>query len=134
MRAHISSAAARPLALLYGLGADTPEGGTLHALLRAMGVPAREIAPAELSQTVGMLAGLGGETKKPYTGPAPSGPMLVFHAFSETQLDSLLDAMRAAKLHIPYKAVLTPHNQNWSAAALLDELKQEHAAMENRKT
>ncbi len=128
MRAHISSAAARPLALLYGLEAGTPDGGTMRALLRAMGIDARDVAPAALSQTIGALAGLGGRTAKPYTGAAPDDKMIVFHAFSEPQLDSLLAAMRAAKLSIPYKAVSTPYNQGWSALELLAELKKEHAA------
>lgn len=129
MRAHISSAASRPLALLYNLDSC----GTLHALLRAMGVAARGIAPAELSQSVGALAGLGGKTAPPYTGPAPEQPMLIFHAFAPAQLDGLLDAMRAGGVRVPYKAVLTPHNQKWSALALLEELKQEHAALHGGK-
>lgn len=130
MRAHISHAAARPLALVYGMGAETEAGRTLRALLRAMGIGVREIAPPELSQTMGMLAGLGGKTAAPFAGTPPEEAMLVFHAFSGTQLDNLLDAMRAAELSVPYKAVLTEQNQKWSAAALLEELKQEHAAIE----
>ena len=132
MRAHISSEANRALALLYGLGEETSEGGALRALLRAMGIEAREITVPELSQTVGALAGLGGKTAKPFEGDAPDGAMLVFCGFSQGQLNGLLEAMRAAKVQVAYKAVLTAHNQKWSAAALLEELKQEHAAMERQ--
>lgn len=127
MRAHISDAAVRPLALLYGLDGQTPDGRTMHALLAAMGIPARDIAPSELSQTLETLVGLGGKTNAPHTGPAPRQPLIVFHAFHEARLDSLLDAMRAAKLTAPLKAVTTPHNRDWTVLALLEELQKEHA-------
>lgn len=130
MKAHLSS----PLALLYGLPADTPAGRDIRALLLAMGAAPRAVAPAELDCPVGVLAGLDrapkGRTEAPNAGPAPEEPALVMCRFSAAQVDSLLAALRAAGIALPLKAVLTEHNRAWSMRALLEELRREHAAMQ----
>ena len=45
------------------------------------------------------------------------------------QLDRLLAAMRRAGVSVPYKAVLTEHNKNWTFADLVTEVAREHEAM-----
>ena len=47
----------------------------------------------------------------------------------DRQLDRLLAAMRRADVSVPYKAVLTEHNKNWTFADLVTEVAREHEAM-----
>ncbi|MDO4942531.1 MAG: DUF3783 domain-containing protein [Lachnospiraceae bacterium] len=59
-----------------------------------------------------------------------SDPMIVFVGLSNAQLDYALVAIRRAGTGpIPYKAVITPSNQDWNAFELLEELKIEHEKM-----
>ena len=103
MKAHINQQAARPLALLYGLPESTETGRGVRAALEEQGFSSKEIAPEQLLQPVGALAGLGGKA-------AP------------------LDALREAGVHVPLKAVVTKHNKTWSVLALLEELQREREA------
>lgn len=59
-----------------------------------------------------------------------SDPMIVFAGLTNAQLDYALAAIRKAGAGpIPYKAVITPSNQDWNAFELLEELKIEHEKM-----
>ncbi len=66
-----------------------------------------------------------------YRGQELPGQMMVFAGLREEQLSGLLSLLRSnpACGKIPYKAVLTPSNQEWSGFTLFAELEKEHAAM-----
>lgn len=68
------------------------------------------------------------------TPSAISSPMLVFAGLPDAKLNMVLQALRAKKLIIPHKAVLTPSNMQWTAPALYQEIEKERAAMEVRST
>lgn len=118
-----------PRVLLYGLPKETPAGSAAREILAGLGIAVTEIAPYQLLQPVGVLAGYGGEPAQLYFGRAPQEPVLVMADFSSAQLDGLLAALRNGGVRIPLKAVLTETNQNWSLLALIEELQREHAAM-----
>lgn len=120
---------AAPRALLYGMPGETPAGGAAREILAALGIAVTEVAPYQLLQPVGLLAGCGGEPAQLYFGRAPREPVLILAGFSPAQLDGLLAALRRAGIHIPLKAVLTQHNRDWSLLSLIEELRREHAAM-----
>ena len=61
--------------------------------------------------------------------PVPEEPLLLFAGFDRKELDRALDLLKAAGVHIPLKAVCTPHNRQWSLAHLSKELSTEHRAM-----
>ena len=44
-------------------------------------------------------------------------------------MDLLLAGLRERKLQIPLKAVITPHNIQWTSRMLYQELKKEHETM-----
>lgn len=115
--------------LLYGLPKETPAGSAAREILARLGIAVTEVAPYQLLQPVGLLAGYEGEPAQLYFGQAPRQPVLVMAGFSSAQLDGLLAALRRAGIAIPLKAVLTGTNQNWSLLALIGELQREHAAM-----
>lgn len=128
MKAHINQQAARPLALLYGLPESTETGRGVRAALEEQGFSSKEIAPEQLLQPVGALAGLGGKAAPLYSGEAPDAQLLLMSNFTSPQLNAVLDALREAGVHVPLKAVVTKHNKTWSVLALLEELQREREA------
>ena len=121
MKAHINQQAARPLALLYGLPESTETGRGVRAALEEQGFSSKEIAPEQLLQPVGALAGLGGKAAPLYSGEAPDAQLLLMSNFTSPQLNAVLDALREA-------GVVTKHNKTWSVLALLEELQREREA------
>jgi hypothetical protein len=124
MKAHITTVP--PCALLY----STEESSAACAVLAQQGIAVHRIAPDQLNQTVGFLAGLGGHARTPYTGQAPTESLLVMSELTHEQINELLTALRTASAAIDYKAVVTKHNRAWTVLALLDELKQERAMLQ----
>ena len=55
--------------------------------------------------------------------------MLVFCGLDREAMDLLLAGLRERKLQIPLKAVITPHNIQWTSRMLYQELKKEHETM-----
>ena len=60
-------------------------------------------------------------------------PMLVFCGLPNRVLDGFLADMKARKIRVPIKAVLTEHNVSWTLRALYGELRGEHAALTGEK-
>lgn len=92
----------------------------------------REIAPEDYLQPIGYLAGNKEILPKEevYTGEDLEGEMLVMAGLSSARVDMVLRAIRKSGIGmIPYKAVLTPSNQNWNTLELFTELKSEHEKM-----
>ena len=129
MKAHINSKPAQQLALYYK-AENTAE---LLRVFDAQGISAREIMPAELTQSIGSLCGEGGKAKAPYEGNVPEKQMLIMYNFTNDGINALLEALRAAKIKIPLKAVVTKTNKQWSVIELISELEREKEAMEGRK-
>ena len=60
--------------------------------------------------------------------------MMVMYGFTGQRLDEFLQNMRKAGLpKIPLKAIVTPHNVNWTFRQLYEELEQEEAAYQNQR-
>lgn len=120
-------------ALLFN-SENTPAAQALPPLLSRLGIRARTVAPEEQGETIGSLCTAD---EKPAASPAAQGSfsdtMLVLHALSSVQLDSLLRAMREAGISIPLKAVVTEENATWTALRLHEELAREHRAMHGEK-
>ena len=58
--------------------------------------------------------------------------MLIFHNFTEPQLDAFLAEIRRAG-GVRLKAVVTPTNASWCISALYRELEAEHAAIQQQR-
>ena len=121
----------------------------------------RVVEPAEFDRTIAWLADRGNDGKgksgekgrtvsgiravteegglPPFifgmtAGPEElSGEMLVFAGISGGRLDETLAALREKKLRIPYKAVMTAVNRNWTVRQLHREIRAEHEVMTGRK-
>lgn len=124
-----------PCILTWSLPLISPAGAALAACAEKLGIRLVAVSAQQAGQSVGRLAGL---SSAPASQPAaaaalPSSAAAVFCGLTEQQLDQLLAALRASGQSIPLKAVLTPHNQNWPFASLLQELQAEHSAFASQQ-
>lgn len=76
-------------------------------------------------------ANSSGTANTPDTLPAP---MIVFAGLNDAKLTIVLQALRAGKIVLPHKAVLTSANAEWTPAQLFAELEKERAAFSAGKT
>lgn len=115
----------------------------IEALCSCLGCGAKRLGSADVDQCVGVLAGMKtgelqrGQEKRKAPLAYQQAEILVFVGFADEKLDFFLRAYRQAGIApIPLKAILTPHNCNWSVYELTLELMREHIAMtmERRKT
>ncbi len=120
---------------LYGLDAGTGRGGdAVRAVAARLGIRMRTIAPVNLDDLVGAVAGLPGmrPSRKPYDGPVPDDEFMLVCNMAGPLLDELLAAMRADGVSVAHKAQLTVHNRLWPVRVLMGEVAREHAAMTAR--
>lgn len=92
----------------------------------------RYVKPEDYNQPLGVLAGIKElpSAEGAYTGQELPDTMFVFAFFSDSRLNQVLAALRKSGAGpFPYKAVLTPTNQFWTAFECFNEIRQEHEAM-----
>lgn len=123
----------RPKVLLYHLDADTETGRALRAVLLEQKLFTLTVSEEQAGETVGRLVSTNAAAHDaPAPERAPEEAFLLLCALSDRQLDRLLAAMRRAGVSVPYKAVLTEHNRDWTLAALIREIVREHEAMKKQ--
>lgn len=116
--------------LLFGFE-DLPTILDLQKAVAGAGVEVVPVGRSDHGRTIGALAGLDSPKAPAYTGPAIGGRMLVLCVPME-EVQALLPLLNGAGAAGCLKAVLTPHNRNWTAAALYAELAREHREMQRR--
>lgn len=112
----------------------------LKGVLVRMGVRIRNVAPEQVLQPVGTLAGISGY-ERPENGavqetelPAIPDEMLVMHGFTGRRIDELLLGLRKAGVpKAELKAVVTESNAGWTFYHLYEEIKEEHERMKQRE-
>ena len=124
--------------VLYFSPKKTPQTAALKGLLIRMGIRIRNIAPEQVQEQVGALAGAAGFEKSGAASTADpealeklQEEMLVLCNFSEARLDALLQGMRRSGIRIALKAMLTESNAGWTFLQLYEELLKEHAITTN---
>lgn len=124
-----------PCILTWSLPVISPAGAALAACAGQLGVRVTAVSAQQAGEPVGKLAGLPvAPASKPVSDLSlPAGAAVVFCGLEEGQLDQLLAALRASGQAIPLKAVLTPHNQSWPFASLLQELQAERDSFAGRR-
>lgn len=58
--------------------------------------------------------------------------LLIFSGLDSKDLNVVIAGLRDRGCSIPLKAMVTPHNKDWTVAALSSELAKEHELMQNR--
>ncbi|EET60925.1 hypothetical protein BRYFOR_06991 [Marvinbryantia formatexigens DSM 14469] len=124
----------KSIVLCYNLE-GTDKGRKLAGIFRLLGCELRHVQKQELLAPIGALAGIFAEdaAKQPYLGSGFPEEMLVLHMAGEEVLDIALQMMRKEQAAVALKAVLTPHNMQWSSLELYEEIRREHAAMAGRR-
>ena len=92
----------------------------------------RYISKEQYCQPLGALAGINEIPlcEELYTGEELPDTMLVFSGLSESRLNQVLFSLRRSKAGtFPYKAILTPTNQFWTAPECFAEISREHEMM-----
>ena len=104
----------------------------LKALLFRLALPSREVEPEEQGYPLGILLGEPGEMPGEAADEPFTEEMLVMHGLAPRQFHGLVDGLRQQGVLVPLKAVVTPHNIQWTSARLHRELCLEHAAMSGK--
>ena len=95
----------------------------------ALGIRVKPVQESEWGQTIGALCGL--DPQKPNAPEVRvDEPMLVMAFFESALMDRLLKSLRDGRQTVRLKAVLTPHNRQWTCGQLYQCLRQEAALME----
>lgn len=88
------------------------------------------VDPARCSQPLeALVSGKTNPLAAPFTGTMPEESLMLICGLSDKRLDKLLFELRRAKVHVDYKAALTPTNQKWDFPHLLLEMRAERAAI-----
>ena len=109
----------------------------MKSVLVRMGVKIRNVAPDQVLESVGYLAGVNGYEKRevPQQGETEEMPqiteqVLVMKDFTGRRIDTLLLNLRKAKVpKINLKAIVTEQNAGWSFYHLYKEIGEEHRKM-----
>ena len=110
----------------------------MKSVLVRMGVKIRNVAPDQVMESVGYLAGVPGFEKREVLQqpeaeekiPQITEQMLVMKDFTSRRIDALLLNLRKAKVpKINLKAVVTEQNAGWSFYHLYEEIGEEHRLM-----
>ena len=110
----------------------------VKSVLVRMGVKIRNVAPDQVMESVGYLAGVPGFEKREVLQqpeaeekiPQITEQMLVMKDFTSRRIDTLLLNLRKAKVpKINLKAIVTEQNAGWSFYHLYEEIGEEHRRM-----
>ena len=120
-------------ATVLAFGFDAAELKGLKAACARKSVRLRRVLPEDCGRSIGALCGAGRRRESAAPGGTLPGPMLVFAHFRDRQLDAFLSELRTARLgKNALKAVLTPTNAQWDAAALYAGLAREKSQVQGR--
>ena len=110
----------------------------MKSVLVRMGVKIRNVAPDQVMESVGYLAGVPGFEKREVLQqpeaeekiPQITEQMLVMKDFTSRRIDTMLLNLRKAKVpKINLKAIVTEQNAGWSFYHLYEEIGEEHRRM-----
>ncbi|MBT9775235.1 DUF3783 domain-containing protein [Clostridium sp. MCC353] len=121
--------------VLYYTPEQTPKVNTLKGIFVRLGIRIKNIAPEQVTQQVGYLAGLPGFEEQKTAGELPviKEEVLVLKNFTGQDIDVLLQHIKKAGLtRIALKAVLTESNSKWTFYQLYQEIKEEHEVMSGK--
>ncbi len=121
----------QPTILLWNIPVLCPAHTALTTHPNNKQIAFRHVSAEQTGHTLGSLSGFTAEKTAPAL-PCSDTPAVVFCGLSEQQLDECLLLLRSCGQKIPLKAVLTPHNQGWKFAKLLQELDAEYQHFQSK--
>lgn len=121
----------QPVLLTYRLPAK--RAAKVRVLAMRMGVRVKAVEKWEYLSPVGSFTGDCGSFDSFYDGEGFAEEMLVMAHFPQTLLSRFLQELRAARLNVPLKCVLTESNRGWNSLELHEQLCAERDAVERGK-
>ena len=130
----------KPKVLLYQVPLEKAK--QLTSALAMMGVRTEQVAPGDIYQKVGYLAGADGcvwaEAPEVQDGDLSAeefgGEILVMCGFSRMQFEMFMSFFKRKKISpVAIKAMLTDTNQRWTFARLIREVRTEHMYMTRQR-
>lgn len=118
----------QPSAYLLTYQLSPKKQAELEQIIQQFELQCKPIDQSDLSQTVGYLAGVPGYDKAEHTTAKHTceSEFILFCGLSKEQMNRVLKRMREQKLFVALKAVVTPHNRDWTLHHLLIELENEY--------
>ena len=104
----------------------------LEKALFPLKIRIRSIPKEQYNQPLGVLAGIKEipEAEGTFVGEELPDTMFVFAFLTDSRLNQVLAAIRKSGVGpFPYKAILTPTNQFWTAHECFHEIAEEHEMM-----
>lgn len=94
-------------------------------------VKVKQVAPADYNKKLGVIAGTLPDTgeQESLAAESLSDSMMILCGIYGARLERILNSLRSRNVRLPYKAILTESNQEWTPVECLEELKKEHAAL-----
>ncbi len=126
-----------PCALVWNYTEAEPGWPALAAACQAAGLELKPVDGSQAGCTVGFLCGIPGASAAAtlqYLDSAAYPAALILNGLDRKQLDGFLRQLREGGVTIPLKAMVTPTNQAWTLAALLEELVRERDAIARQKS
>lgn len=117
--------------LIFNLPDKTARIAIEKALL-PLKIRLRVVTKENYNQPIGVLAGIKeiSPAEGTFSGEELPDTMFVFAFLSDAKLNQVLAALRKSGVGpFPYKAILTPTNQFWTAHECFKEIAEEHKAM-----
>ena len=113
---------------------QSKEATNIRKLAAPMLIKVVEEELSQFKQKIGKLAGYNKEEEEIlFDGEAPEGSLMVFCDFTEKHFNTMLQKMRANKIPMTYKAVMTPVNRTWDVLHMYEEMELERKSYENRQ-
>lgn len=113
---------------------QSTEATNIRKIAAPLHIKVVEVELSQFSQTIGKLAGYNKEEEEiVFEGEAPEGSLMIFCDFTEKHFNTMLQKMRANKIPMTYKAVLTPVNRTWDVLHMYTEMELERKSYENRE-
>ena len=123
-----------PTVLMYNMK-DNARTKAIRQYLTVKNIACMDVPPADYGQSLGALLHLYGFARRFAPAALFDDEMLVLFAFENAILDEFLKFFRAFRLKpVELKAVVTPHNINWSSVQLHDELCKEREQFEKMES
>lgn len=112
--------------LIYYAVGNRQKEEQIRKLAEMTGLEFRPLSPLQSGQQIGYLAGIKGFSEKKLSvlelPPRIDEEILLFSGIEDGRLDDVLAMLRGSGLSVSLKAIVTPHNVNWTLAALYREL------------
>ena len=112
--------------LLYNIK-DKKRAMDIRRVLMPLKIRIKNISPDEFAYPIGYLLGLEGYEAS--DTPAED-EMMIMAGFTSYDIDQVIRGFHKRRIKgIPLKAIVTPHNQEWTSYKLYGDLKKEHEKM-----